>query len=396
MSFKRTALFASLVLMLVLSACGSQPADVSTVEVTRMVEGTPQVVVITATPEAQAAVGSIQINGAGATFPLPVYTEWTYAYQYVDPSVAVNYQGIGSGGGKKAIVDRTVDFAGSDSLLGDEEYTAGGDLQMYPMIAGAVVPIYNIDGVTSEDPALVLSREVLVSIYDSSVNNWSDPAIVALNPSLADKLPDAAITVVHRSDGSGTTEIFTKALSSFSPDWKANVGAGSSVEWPVDKAGNGVGGKGNQGVAAAVQNTANSIGYVELSYAVSNKITFAQMINKAGNTVTADADSLQSAMADYAGSFSDRLTTDIVDGSGAGTWPIAGYTYLVLHTSSMEDCAKAAKLLDYIHWTLTDAGAAQRASDLGYAVLPEAVQQQVLQKLGEVTCNGAPVMMSGG
>ena len=395
MSLKRSALFVSLVLALVLSACGSQPAAVSTVEVTRMVEGTPQVMVITATPAPQVAVGSIQINGAGATFPLPVYTEWTYAYQYVDPSVAINYQGIGSGGGKKAIVDRTVDFAGSDSLLSDDEYTAGGDLQMYPMIAGAVVPIYNVEGLTSDDPALILSRELLVGIYDGTINTWNDPAIVALNPSLTDKLPKTGITAVHRSDGSGTTEIFTKALSSFSPEWKANVGAGSSIEWPVDKAGNGVGGKGNQGVAAAVQNTANSIGYVELSYAVSNKIPFAQMTNKAGSTVTADAASLQSAMADFAGSFSDRLTTDIVDGSGAGSWPIAGYTYLVLHTSTMEDCAKAAKLLEYVRWTLTDAGAAQRASDLGYAVLPDAVREQVLAKLGEVTCGGAPVMSGG-
>lgn len=392
MSLKRYAILVGLMLSLVLPACASQASGESMVEVTRMVEGTPQVVVITATPEAQAAIGSIQINGAGATFPLPVYTEWTYAYQYVDPSVAINYQGIGSGGGKKAIVDRTVDFAGSDSLLKDEEYTAGGDLQMYPMIAGAVVPIYNIEGFTSEDPPLIFSREVLVGIYDSSINNWSDPAIVALNPDLAGKLPNAAITGVHRSDGSGTTEIFTKALSSFSADWQANVGAGSSIEWPVDKAGNGVGGKGNQGVSAAVQNTTNSIGYVELSYAVSNKITFAQMINKAGSVVTADAASLQSAMADFAGSFSDRLTTDIVDGSGSGSWPIAGYTYLVLHTSTMEDCAKAAKLLEYVRWTLTDSGAAQRASDLGYAVLPEAVQQQVLDKLSEVTCNGTPVM----
>ncbi|MFN2147988.1 MAG: phosphate ABC transporter substrate-binding protein PstS [Anaerolineales bacterium] len=395
MSLKRSALFVSLVLALVLSACGSQPAAVSTVEVTRMVEGTPQVMVITATPAPQVAAGSIQINGAGATFPLPVYTEWTYAYQYVDPSVAINYQGIGSGGGKKAIVDRTVDFAGSDSLLSDDEYTAGGDLQMYPMIAGAVVPIYNVEGLTSDDPALILSRELLVGIYDGTINTWNDPAIVALNPSLTDKLPKTGITAVHRSDGSGTTEIFTKALSSFSPEWKANVGAGSSIEWPVDKAGNGVGGKGNQGVAAAVQNTANSIGYVELSYAVSNKIPFAQMTNKAGSTVTADAASLQSAMADFAGSFSDRLTTDIVDGSGAGSWPIAGYTYLVLHTSTMEDCAKAAKLLEYVRWTLTDAGAAQRASDLGYAVLPDAVREQVLAKLGEVTCGGAPVMSGG-
>jgi phosphate transport system substrate-binding protein len=338
------------------------------------------------------AAGSVQVNGAGATFPLPVYTEWIYAYQYVDPSVTLNYQGIGSGGGKKAIVDRTVDFAGSDSLLGDEEYQAGGDLQMYPMLAGAVVPIYNIEGLTADDPTLVLDRETLANIYLAKITSWDDPAIVSLNPDLSGKLPAAAITVVHRSDGSGTSEIITKALSSFSQEWNDNVGAGAAVEWPVDKAGNGVGGKGNQGVAAAVQNTPNSVGYVELSYAIANKITFAQMVNQAGNTVTADAGTLQSAMADFAGSFTDKLTTNIVDGEGANSWPIAGYTYLVLHTQSMEDCLKAQKLLEYVHWTLTDAGAAQRAADLGYAVLPEAVQKLVLEKLGEVTCNGSPVM----
>jgi phosphate transport system substrate-binding protein len=336
--------------------------------------------------------GSVQVNGAGATFPLPVYTEWIYAYQYVDPSVTLNYQGIGSGGGKKAIVDRTVDFAGSDSLLGDEEYQAGGDLQMYPMLAGAVVPIYNIEGLTADDPTLVLDRETLANIYLAKITKWDDPAILSLNPNLSGKLPAAAITVVHRSDGSGTSEIFTKALSSFSQEWKDTVGAGAAVEWPVDKAGNGIGGKGNQGVAAVVQNTPNSIGYVELSYAIANKITFAQMVNQAGNTVTADADTLQSAMADFAGSFTDKLTTNIVDGEGANSWPIAGYTYLVLHTQSMEDCLKAQKLLEYVHWTLTDAGAAKRAADLGYAVLPESVQKLVLEKLGEVTCNGNPVM----
>lgn len=371
------------------------------VEVTRLVEGTPQVetIVITATPEAQATslpVGSVQINGAGATFPLPVYTEWTYAYQYVDPSVIVNYQGIGSGGGKKAIVDRTVDFAGSDSLLGEEEYQAGGDLQMYPMLAGAVVPIYNIEGITSEDPVLVLDRDTIVGIYNATITKWNDPAITALNPDLADKLPDAAISGAHRSDGSGTTEIFTKALSAFSQDWADNVGAGSSIEWPIDKAGNGIGGKGNAGVTAVVQNTPNSIGYVELSYAVSNKLLFAQLVNKAGNTVTADASTLQSAMADFAGSFSDELTTNIVDGDGADSWPIAGYTYLVLHTESMEDCLNAQKLLEYVHWTLTDEGAAKRAADLGYAVLPANVQALVLDKLGEVTCAGEQVMSMSG
>ena len=371
-------LFAALALVsLVLSACGSS--------------STPEA----SSGDAPLAAGSVQINGAGATFPLPVYTEWTYAYQYVDPSVAINYQGIGSGGGKKGIVDRTIDFAGSDSLLKDEEYQAGSDLQMYPMLAGAVVPTYNIvwakdfpEGTSA--PALVLDRETLVGIYNGTINTWNDPAIIATNPDLADYLPAETITAVHRSDGSGTTEIFTKALSAFSADWTA--GGASSVEWPVDKAGNGVGGKGNQGVAAAVQNTPNSIGYVELSYAVSNGLPFADMINKSGAQVTASADSLASAMADFADAFDEKLNATIVDAPGAGSWPIVGYTYLILHTTSMEDCVKAGKLLDYIHWTLTDTGAAERAASLGYAVLPGLVQEKVLAKLGEVTCNGQPVM----
>jgi phosphate transport system substrate-binding protein len=341
----------------------------------------------TALPE-----GSVQINGAGATFPLPVYTEWTYAYQYVDPSVVLNYQGIGSGGGKKAIVDGTVDFAGSDSLLADEEYQAGVDLQMYPTLAGAVVLIYNLDGLTEDDPALILDGETLTGIYLGAITKWNDPAIVALNPELASKLADADITAVHRSDGSGTTEIFTKALASFSQEWADSVGAGSAVEWPVDKAGAGIGGKGNQGVAAAVQNTPNALGYVELSYAESNGIAFAQMQNLSGNVVSADAQSLQAAMDDFSGSFDDRLTTSIVNGKGAGSWPIAGYTYLVLHTNSMTDCVKAQKLLEYVQWTLTDNDAAQRAAELGYATLPPSVRDQVLGKLAEVQCNGAPVM----
>ena len=379
---------------MILAACGtSASAEPITVVQTQIVE--KEVTAIPGATEAPLPAGSVQINGAGATFPLPVYTEWTYAYQYVDPSVAINYQGIGSGGGKKAIVDRTVDFAGSDSLLKDEEYQAGGDLQMYPMLAGAVVPTYNIawakefpEGTSA--PVLVLDRQTLVDIYNGTVNTWNDPAIVALNPDLADYLPADTITAVHRSDGSGTTEIFTKALSAFSADWTA--GGASSIEWPVDKAGNGVGGKGNQGVAAAVQNTPNSLGYVELSYAVANNLPFADMINKSGSRVTASADSLASAMADFADAFDERLNATIVDAPGAGSWPIVGYTYLILHTTSMEDCIKAGKLLDYIHWTLTDSGAAERAASLGYAVLPGPVQEKVLAKLGEVTCNGQPVM----
>ncbi len=338
-------------------------------------------------------VGSVAINGAGATFPAPIYQDWIYAYQYVDPSVALNYQAIGSGGGKKAIIDGTVDFAGSDSLLKDEEYSAGVDLQMYPMVAGAVVPVYNIDFTSiANAPKLVLDRATLVGIYDGSISKWNDPAIVALNPNLAQGLPNATITVVHRSDGSGTTEVFTRALSSFSETWAAAPGFGSAIEWPADKAGHGVGGKGNAGVAAAVIATPNSIGYVELAYAVSNSMPFANMINKAGTTVTANGDSLQSAMNDFANTFTDKLTNIIVDGPGTNSWPISAYTYVILRTASMTDCVKAEKLLSFIEWAQTDPTAAQHAIALGYSVLPDAVREQVLAKLGEVTCNGQPVL----
>ena len=389
----RTSMFVIIALSFVLAACGapSTPAEPVTVVQTQLVE-------VTAMPQATEPplpAGSVQINGAGATFPLPIYTEWTYAYSYVDPAVVINYQGIGSGGGKKAIVDGTVDFAGSDSLLKPEEYDAGKDLQMYPMVASAVVPIYNIAWAKEvaadvKLPALILDRQTLVDIYNAKITKWNDPAIVKLNPDLTDYLPDAGITVVHRSDGSGTTEIFTKALTAFSADWTA--GGASSIEWPVDKAGNGVGGKGNQGVAAAVINTPNSLGYTEISFAKSNGLTFADLINKAGQKVTADAESIAADMSDFAQAFDDKLTATIVDGEGAGSWPITGYTYLILHTTSMTDCTKAEKLLDYVNWTLTDASAADRAGKLGYAVLPQAVRDQVLTKLGEVTCNGKPVM----
>jgi phosphate transport system substrate-binding protein len=377
-----------------LSACGT--AAPVTVEVTRAAN---QTVVVTPTADPNAATplpaGSVQINGAGATFPLPVYSAWTYAYQYVDPAVVINYQGIGSGGGKKAIIEGTVDFAGSDSLLKDEEYTSGKDLQMYPMLSGAVVPIYNIKWAKeaasgAKLPALVLDRQTLVDIYNAKVLTWNDAKILATNPDLAEYLPGSAITAVHRSDGSGTTEIFTKALTAFSAEWTA--GGASAVEWPVDKAGNGMGGKGNQGVAAAVINTPNSIGYVELSFALSNGMACASIVNKAGKTVTANADTLNAAMTDFAGAFSDKLTATIVDAPGADSWPIAGYTYMILHTQNMPDCVKARRLLEFLHWALTDAGAAKQASDLGYSVLPDAVRDTVLGKLGEVTCSGNIVL----
>ena len=307
--------------------------------------------------------GSIAINGTGATFPAPIYASWTYTYLTVDPVAAVNYQPTGSGAGKKAIIDRTVDFGGSDSLLSAKEYTSGGDLQMYPMVAGAVVPAFNLtDEKGKAITKLTLSRDTLAKIF-------------------------LGITTVHRSDGSGTTEIFTKALSLFSDEWKTKVGGASTVQWP-----NGLGGPGNAGVAAAVKNTPSSIGYVELSFAIVNKIPFSLMVNKAGITVQASAKTLQSAMSDFAGKFDSKLTVTLVDAPGRLSWPIAGYTYVIVHTNSMTDCNKAATMLGYFKWSLTSAAAASAATNLGYAVLPGEVRSQTLAKLAEVTCNGLRVL----
>ncbi len=346
----------------------------------------------TGTPAGTSAPASVQINGAGSTFAQPVYDAWIYAYQSVDPSVTLNYQGTGSGAGITAILDNTIDFAGSDALLTAAQYTQGKDLQMYPIMAGAIVPIYNItfNGTPPANKPLILNGKTLAGIYNATITMWNDPAILALNPDLASFLPAAKITAVHRSDGSGTTQLFTLALSAFSSSWTA--GSGTSIQWPVDTAGNGIGGKGNPGVAAAVQNTPNSIGYVEFSYAISNKIAFASMINQAGILVVASADTLASAMNDFATNFNDKLTNTIVDAPGQTSWPIAGYTYIILHTSSSTDCTKELKLLQFINWALTSPTAAQIATNLGFATLPGSVQPTVLTALGQVTCNGQPVL----
>jgi phosphate transport system substrate-binding protein len=385
--------------LVVLSACSTAPTATATPQAIVQVQTKEVQVVVTATPGPATAtplpVGSIQITAAGATFPLPIYTQWAYAYSYVDPAVVINYNGVGSGAGKTAIIANTVDFAGSDSLLSDQNYNDGKDLQMYPMVAGAVVLTYNIAykpvptpaaGATAVVlPKLILDRQTLVDIYNGKVTTWNNPEIVALNPGLKDYLPTAPVTTVHRSDASGTTEIFTRALSSFSPDWKA--GGAQSVQWP----GKGLGGKGNAGVAGAVLNTPNSIGYVELAYAISNNMAYAQLKNQAGNVVDANSASVNAAMAEFANTFTDKLTDIIVDGKTAGVWPISGYTYIILHTTSMKDCTKAQKIIDFLKWAQTDPTAQAAATKLGYSVLPDAVRTAVLAKLAQVTCNGQPL-----
>ncbi|HEY9153224.1 MAG TPA: phosphate ABC transporter substrate-binding protein PstS [Anaerolineales bacterium] len=388
--FFRSFVFVTIAFSFLLAACGTSATPAATTA-PAMTQAPAMTAAPTAVPSpTPLAPGSVTLNGSGSTFQAPAESEYAFAFPLVDPAVVINYQGTGSGAGIKAITDGTVDFAGSDAVLSADQITAGKDLQMYPFLAGATVMSYNIPELDPKGPALILDGNTLVGIYNATITKWNDPAIVALNPQIASKLPAKQITVAHRSDGSGTTAIFTAALTSFSSAWTA--GSGTTINWPADKAGNGVGGNGNPGVAAAIQNTPESIGYIEYAYAISNKLPFAQMVNKAGKTVTASPDSTVSAMNDFANTFTPQLTNVIVNGPSATSWPIAGYTYIIIHQTSMTDCVKASKLVEYINWILTNPVATSRAKSLGYVPLPSAVSQLAIAKLGQVTCNGQPVM----
>jgi phosphate transport system substrate-binding protein len=328
----------------------------------------------------QPPAGSIQIAGAGATFPFPLYSSWFYEYAFVDPSAHFNYQSIGSGGGIQQITQKTVDFGASDAILNSDQFAAAPGIQMFPTVAGADVLAYNVSEL-KDAPPLVIDGPTAANIFLGHITKWNDPAIAALNPGVT--LPDKALTVVHRSDGSGTTFIFTDFLSNVSSDWKTSVGNATSVQWPV-----GLGGKGNEGVTGTLLQTDGSIGYVELAYALANKLKFADMKNAAGQTVTASLDSTKAAMGDFGGDMPDTLARSIVNAPGQGSWPIAGYTYLLLYLDQT-DCAKAQKIVAFVNWALGDG--TKFATSLNYVALPDNVKQQVLTKLGTITCNGQPL-----
>jgi phosphate transport system substrate-binding protein len=364
----------------VLAACGSGAAT-----------PTPgQTSAPTVTPTAPPAPGAIQINGAGATFPYPLYSRWFYEYAFVDSSVHFNYQSIGSGGGIKQITAKTVDFGASDAILNADQFAAAPGIQMFPQIAGAVVPVVNLaalapaaaQGATAPPVThLTLDPATLAGIYMGTITKWNDPAITALNPGAP--LTDEDIIVVHRSDGSGTTFIYTDYLSNVSDAWKTNVGNASSVEWPV-----GLGGKGNEGVSGTVGQNEGAIGYVELAYAIANNLNTVNMVNSAGSTVTATLDSTQAALADFGGDMPDTLARSVVNAPGANSWPIAGYTYLLLYLDQT-NCQVAGKIVDFIHWAQSDG--TQFATALNYVALPDNVKTQMLTKLDTITCNGAPL-----
>ena len=315
------------------------------------------------------ASAQMMINGAGATFPYPIYSKWFDEYAKVDPSVRFNYQSIGSGGGQKQILAQTVDFGASDGPMSDDNLAkAPGKLLHIPTVAGADVVAYNLSG----NPALKFDGDTIAGIFLGQIKKWNDPKITALNPGVT--LPDQEIVVVHRSDGSGTTYIWTDYLSKISQEWKTKVGTNTSVNWPT-----GIGGKGNEGVAGQVRQTPGALGYVELIYAVQNKMAYAEIKNAAGEFVKPTLESVTAALA--TAEIPDDFRFSMTNAPGKGAYPIAGATWLLVY-QQQKDAAKGKKLVEFLKWSLTDGE--KMAKDLQYAPLPESVQERVLKRIGEI------------
>jgi phosphate transport system substrate-binding protein len=299
------------------------------------------------------------ISGAGATFPYPVYAKWADTYKK-ETGVGLNYQSIGSGGGIKQILARTVTFGATDMPLKAEQLEKDGLVQ-FPTVMGGVVPVINVEGIKSGD--VVLDGPTLAKIFLGEVKSWNDPAIARLNPGA--KLPGQPIVVVHRSDGSGTTFLFTDYLSKTSPDWKGKVGANTAVEWPV-----GIGAKGNEGVANNVAQTKGSIGYVEYAYAKQNKLTFTRMTNKDGKAVAPTSEAFVAAAANADWEAAPGFGVILTNEAGAATWPIAGATFILIHKQP-KDPAAASEALKFFAWAYAKGDKA--AEELDYVPMPDKV-----------------------
>jgi len=321
---------------------------------------------------AAASAETVQIDGAGATFPYPIYSKWFSEYNKLHPEVQINYQSIGSGGGIRQLASQTVFFGASDGPMTDEQLKAAPvPVLHFPTVLGAVVPVYNIPGVSAE---LKFSGPTLADIYLGKITKWNDKAIAAENPGV--KLPASDIAVVHRSDGSGTTYIFVDYLSKVSAEWKTKVGVATSVNWPV-----GVGGKGNEGVSGLVTQTPNAIGYVELIYALQNKIAFGSVKSHDGEWVKASLQSVTAAAAAVEGKMPADFRVSITDGAGKGVYPLSSFTWLLFYESP-SDKAKAKIMVDFTKWALGDGQ--KYCADLGYAPLPASVVKLEIVALAKI------------
>ena len=315
--------------------------------------------------------GQTTLNGAGATFPYPMYSKWFSEYNKLHSDIQFNYQSIGSGGGIRQVLAGTVDFGATDGPMTDEQLAqAKTKILHIPTVLGADVPAYNIPGVTEE---LKFTPELLANIFLGKITSWNDAALAKANPGV--NLPNQPIIVIHRSDGSGTTYIFTDYLSKVSPDWKNQVGKGTSVKWPV-----GLGGKGNEGVAGMIRQMQGSIGYVELIYAVNNKIAYGSVKNAAGQFVKASLDSVTAAAASVKSMPAD-FRVSITNAPGKDAYPIASFTWLLIPTPA-KDAAKGKIIADFLNWMVDDGQ--KMTADLAYAPLPESVVAKVKETTKQV------------
>ncbi len=325
-----------------------------------------------------AKAGAVDITGAGATFPYPIYAQWAQAYKDLT-GVRLNYQSIGSGGGIKQILAKTVGFGASDMPLKPEELARGG-LTQFPTVVGGEVLVANVPGIHAGD--MILDGATIAKIYLGRIAYWDDGAIVALNPGLA--LPHMRIGVVHRSDGSGTTFIFTDYLSKTSPEWRGQVGEGTAVEWPL-----GVGGKGNEGVANYAAQMVGAIGYVEYAYAIQNHLAYAKLVNRAGTTVEPGIDTFQAAAANADWENAPAFYMILTDQPGARSWPITGATFILMH-QRQDDPVRAQQTLDFFDWAYKNGGA--MAEQLAYVPLPANVISLIQRRWQTIVGpNGVPV-----
>jgi len=350
MTMRRSGLAACLMAVFTVAACGGNQSP------------TPD--------QGSAAPGStVQINGAGATFPNPIYSKWFSEYNKLHPNIQINYQPIGSGGGIRQLTSQTVFFGASDGPMTDEQLKAApGPILHFPTVLGAVVPVFNLAGVTD----LNFSGPLLADIYLGKIKKWNAPAIARLNPGVT--LPATDIAVAHRSDGSGTTYIWVDYLSKVSPEFKEKVGVNASVNWPV-----GIGGKGNDGVAGVVSQTPGAIGYVELIFALKNNISYGSVQNAAGDIVKASPESVTKAAAGV--SMPDDFRVSITNAPGAGAYPISSFTWLLLYENP-SDKAMSKVMVDFITWAIRDGQ--KFATELGYASLPDAVVMKEMGALGKI------------
>jgi phosphate transport system substrate-binding protein len=315
---------------------------------------------------------NLLINGAGATFPYPIYSKWFSEYNKLHSNVQINYQSIGSGGGIRQITNQTVFFGATDGPMTDEQLKeAPGPILHFPTVLGGDVPVYNLPGVTTP---LKFTGPVLADIFLGKITKWDDPALVKLNPGA--KLPSTDLTVVHRADGSGTTYIWVDFLSKVSPEWKTKVGVATSVNWPA-----GVGGKGNEGVAGLVSQTPGSIGYVELIYAMQNKISYGFVQNAAGEFVQANLKSVTAAASGAVANMPKDFRVSITNAPGKDAYPIASFTWLLFYENP-KDKAQAKIMIDFLKWALTDGQ--KYCADLGYAPLPTSVVKMEMEAIKKI------------